>query len=97
MHARVITSKADPGLIDQWIGLTQRLLIPASKALKGFAGYIAFYERESGTSVAVTLWEDECSERASDLASTESREAFAKAVGADLRVDHYEVAAIELR
>lgn len=96
MRARVITTKADPALTDQWIEMTRDLLVGASKAREGYAGYIAFYDRESGEAVAVTLWADERTEAASDEASAPSRQAFADAVGAELRVDRYDVAVVDV-
>jgi hypothetical protein len=96
MKARVISSKADPGLTDQWIQLTRDVLIPAAKQRAGYAGYLAFYERESGTALAVTLWADEETEKASDAASAPSRQAFADSVGAEIRVDHFDVAALDI-
>ena len=96
MRARVITTKADPSLMDQWIETTRSLLVETSKAREGYAGYIAFYDRESGEAVAVTLWDDERAEAASDEASAPSRQAFADAVGAELRVDRYDVAVVDV-
>lgn len=96
MRARVITSKADPDLTDQWVELTRDVLVTASKAQEGYRGYIALYQREEGRAMAVTLWEDESSERASDAASAPSRNAFADAVGAEMTVDVYEVATIDV-
>lgn len=96
VRARVITSRADPGLIEGWIDLTRETLVAASKAREGYVGYLAFYDRESGESVAVTLWKDERTEAASDEAAAPSREAFAQAVGADLKVDHYDVAVLDV-
>lgn len=96
MRARVITSKADPALMDQWIETTRNLLVKVSKAREGYAGYVAFYDRESGEAVAVTLWDDERTEAASDEASAPSRLAFADAVGAELRVDPYDVAVVDV-
>lgn len=96
MRARVITSKADPALMDQWIETTRNALVEVSKAREGYAGYIAFYDRGSGEAVAVTLWDDERTEAASDEASAPSRQAFADAVGAELRVDRYDVAVVDV-
>ena len=96
MKARVISSKADPGLTDQWVQLTRDVLLPAAQGREGYAGYIAFYDRESGTGVAVTLWDDEETEIASDAASAPSRQVFAESVGAEIRVDHYDVAAVDV-
>ncbi len=96
MRARVITSKADPDLTDQWVQLTRDVLVAASKAQEGYRGYVALYQREEGRAMAVTLWEDEGSERASDAVSAPSRSAFADAVGAEVSVDVYEVAVADI-
>jgi quinol monooxygenase YgiN len=96
MRARVITSKADPALSDQWVELTRDVLVAASQAQEGYRGYVALYQREEGRAMAVTLWEDERSERASDAASAPSRNAFANAVGAEMSVDVYEVAIADI-
>ena len=82
--------------MDQWIETTRNLLVEVSKAREWYAGYVAFYDRESGESVAVTLWDDERTEAASDEASAPSRQAFADAVGAELRVDRYDVAVVDI-
>ena len=96
MRARVIRTKADPALTDQWIETTRGLLVGASKAREGYRGYIALYDRESGEAIAVTLWADERAEAASDEASAPSRQAFVDAVGAELRVDRYDVAVVDM-
>ncbi len=96
MRARVISSRADPGLTDQWVQVTRDVLVPAARERDGYAGYIAFYERQSGTAVAVTLWADEETEKASDAASAPSRQAFADAVGAEISVDYYDVAVVDV-
>lgn len=95
MRARVITSKADPALTDQWVELTRDVLVAASKEQAGYRGYVALYQREEGRAVAITLWEDDRSERASDASSAPSRNAFAAAVGAELSVDVYDVAIVD--
>ncbi len=96
MRARVITSKADPALTDQWVELTRDVLVAASQSQEGYRGYVALYQREEGRAMAVTLWEDESSERASGEASAPSRHAFAEAAGAEMSVDVYEVAIIDI-
>ncbi len=65
-------------------------------AQEGYRGYVALYQREEGRAIAVTLWEDERSERASDVVSAPSRNAFADAVGAEMSVDVYEVAIADI-
>ena len=51
---------------------------------------------QTGEAVARDPVGDEESERASDEASAPSRQAFAEAAGAELRVDHFEVAVVDL-
>lgn len=80
----------------QWIETTRKLLVEVSKAREGYAGYVAFYDRGSGVAVAVTLWDGERTEAASDQASAPSRQAFADAVGAELRVERYDVAVVDV-
>lgn len=95
MRARVITSKADPALTDQWVELTRDVLVEASRSQEGYRGYVALYQREEGRAVAITLWENDAAERASDAVSAPSRNAFAEAVGAELSVDLYDVAVVD--
>jgi hypothetical protein len=82
--------------MDQWAELTRDVLVAASKAQEGYRGYVALYQREEGRAMAVTLWEDERSERASDAISGPSRNAFAEAVGAEISVDLYDVAIADI-
>ena len=97
MRARVIVTDAPAEIIDAGAQMTRDVLVPASRAQEGYRGYIALYDRATGRSLAVTLWEDEESETASDKASRGRREEAAKAFGANIvSVDKYDVAVAEL-
>lgn len=96
MLARMIWAKASPDLIDTWAETTKEALIPAARTQEGYCGYVAIFDRASGVAMALTLWNDEATERRSDEGARETREFMARAVGAELRVDKYEVAAAEL-
>ena len=96
MRARVIVTSASPELVEQAVQLTRDVLVPNSREQEGYRGYIAFYDAERGTGTAVTLWEDERTEEASDEALRPAREQFAAAFGADVRVEKYDVAFAEV-
>ena len=96
MRARLITTKASPQVVDAAIQLTKDVLVPAAREQEGFRGYVAIYDSPSGTGMALTLWEDERTEEASDEALRPNRERFAEAFGAEVRVDKYDVAFAEL-
>ncbi len=96
MLARAIWAKGSPELIDLWTQTTKEALIPAARDQDGYRGYVAIFDRDAGITMAVTLWEDEDAERRSDEAARQTREEMAKAVGAELRVNRYEVAAAEV-
>ena len=96
MLARVIWSKASPDLTEMWVQLVNETLVPAARMQEGYRGYIAIYDPNEGVAIAVTLWQDAETERASDLAARAGREEMARAVNAELRVDRYEVAAAEV-
>lgn len=97
MRARVIVTDAPEEVLDAGIQLTRDVLVPAARAQDGFRGYIALIDRSSRRSLAITLWEDEPTESASDEASRERREEAAKAFGASIvSVDKYDVPIVEM-
>lgn len=96
MRARVIITSGDPSLAEGFAQLTRDVLVPSSQQQPGYRGYVAFVDAD-GTATAVTLWEDEAAEEASDATLREAREGFAKAFGVDLRVVKADVAFAEVR
>lgn len=93
MRARVIVTDAPPEILEAGAQLTRDVLVPNARQQEGYRGYIALYDREAESGLAITLWEDEATESASDEAAREGREQAAKAMGATIvSVDKYDVA-----
>ena len=96
MRARLIRTEAPPEVIEAGIQMTKDALVPAAREREGFRGYIGLVDAEQGLGLAITLWEDEQTEQASDEASRASREQLAESFGAKVSVEKYDVAITEL-
>lgn len=96
MRARVIAARGAPELIDMWVQVTREALVPGARGQDGYRGYVAFYERETGEAIAVTLWDDEEAEMRSDEAARQTRERMAVQTGTAIQVDKYEVAVLDI-
>jgi heme-degrading monooxygenase HmoA len=90
--ARVTTTqRSDADEAKQFI---EDYAIPSLKEVPGFLGAYFLADREKGTGISITLWEDEAAERASKIASAERRNLAAAMTGAIFEaVDHFEVIA----
>lgn len=95
MRARVIITTGDPELVSGFAAFTTEVLVPASRRQPGYRGYVAFSSPD-GVTNAVTLWEDEATELASDEALGGDRERFAAELNVDLRVEKFDVAFAEV-
>lgn len=96
MHARVTTvSGGSPDRLDQGIADFRDQVLPAVKELGG-RGAIMLVDREAGTGLGITLWPDEETMRASEERANELRRKVAQDMGAEPRVERYEVALLEL-
>ena len=95
MRARLIRTEASPEVIEAGIQLTRDVLVPAARQREGFRGYIGLVDAEQGVGLAVTLWEDDQTELASDEASRPAREQLAESFGAKISVEKYDVPLIE--
>ena len=96
MRARLIRTEASPEVMEAGIQMTKDVLVPAAREREGFRGYIGLYDAERGVGLAVTLWEDDQTEQASDDASRLMREQLAESVGARVSVEKYDVAITEM-
>ncbi len=96
MRARVITTKASSDIVEAGVQLTRDVLVPNARQYEGYRGYVAIHDAARGVGIAVTLWEDEASEEASDEAIRPSREQMAEQFGAEVVVDKYDVAIAEV-
>lgn len=96
MKARVIHTKADASLLEAGAEYTRSVLVPAAREHEGYRGYIAIYDTARGVAMAVTLWEDERTEKLSDDAIRESREQAARDFGVEQWVEKYDVAVADV-
>lgn len=96
MKARAIITTASPDVVEGGIQLTRDVLVPNARQQEGYRGYIGLYDAERGVGTAITLWEDEGAEEASDEALRPAREQFAAMFEADVRVEKYDVAVAEV-
>ncbi len=98
MFARVSIFQGSPDQTAEGIRLAREQILPAAKLQDGFKGIYILFDRQSGRSLSMTLWESEqemqASEQAAYRARTESAEASGETVVA---VERYEVALHELQ
>ena len=98
MFARVSTFQGPPDQTAEGIRLAREQILPAARLQDGFKGIYILFDRQSGRSLSMTLWESEqemqASEQAAYRACTESAEASGEKVVA---VERYEVALHELQ
>lgn len=91
MFARVSTLSGDPQDFDQ-MESQLRGVLPSVRGLAGFKGVLAMFDRSSGRSLAVTLWESEQAMKDSEEAANKIREESAAATGEQIiGVERFEV------
>lgn len=79
------------------IRLARERIPSAARLQHGFEGIYLLFDRETGRSLSITLWETEEDMRASEEAASRVRGESVKASGDSiLSVEHYEVALAEL-
>jgi heme-degrading monooxygenase HmoA len=95
MIAKHRTLEVPPEHIDAGIDFLRKAMLPAAKQIQGFRGMIAMVDRETGKSVALTLWDSdealEASERAGGRLRAEGNMPELKPV-----IERYEVVLTEL-
>ena len=93
MFARVSTFQGPPDQTAEGIRLAREQILPAARLMDGFKGIYLLYDRESGKSLSVTLWETEADMQASEEAASRVRAQSAEASGDEvIDVERYEVA-----
>ncbi len=93
MFARVSTLRGPADKIDEGIRHVRENVLPRAEQLDGYKGAYLLVDRDSGTSVSVTLWESEEAMRASEEAADRLRSNAAEGTGAEIAsVERYEVA-----
>ena len=97
MFARVSTFQGPPDQTSEGIRVAREQILPAARLQDGFVGIYLLYDRESGRSLAITLWKTEADMRASEEAALRARTESAQASGdVVVGVERYEVALQEL-
>ena len=93
MFARVSTFQGPPDQTAEGIRVAREQILPAAKLMDGFKGIYLLYDRESGKSLSMTLWETEADMRASEEAASRVRAQSAEASGDEvINVERYEIA-----
>ena len=97
MFARVSTFQGSPDQTAEGIRVAREQILPVARLQDGFMGIYLLFDRESGRSLSVTLWESDEDMHASEEAAlrwrTESAEAAGEVV---VGVERYEVVLQEL-
>lgn len=97
MYARVSTFQGPADQTAEGIRVAREQILPAARLQEGFRGIYILFDRHSGRSLAMTLWESEEDMRASEQAALRARSESAEASGEDIvGVERYEVALREL-
>ena len=98
MFARVSTFQGPPDRTAEGIRVAREQILPAARLQDGFMGIYLLFDRESGRSLSITLWESEEAMQASEDAALRARTESAEAAGdIVLGVERYEVALQELK
>ena len=93
MHARVTRFEGSASDIDKGIKLIKDTIMPSAKKMSGFKNGYWLIDRVSGKGMAVTLFDNEASMRASETSAEESRRQATDAGFRMVGVDRYEVVA----
>jgi heme-degrading monooxygenase HmoA len=97
MFARVSTFQGQPDQTAEGIKVAREQILPAARLQDGFRGIYLLFDRESGRSLSITLWETEEDLKASEDAALRARTESAEAAGEVIvGVERYEVALQEL-
>jgi quinol monooxygenase YgiN len=96
MHARVTSLSGSPADVDAGVANFRENVVPFTRE-QGGRGAILLVDRESGSAVAITLWEDEAALSASEERANTLRAQAAEEMGASGQpsVARYEVAVFE--
>jgi heme-degrading monooxygenase HmoA len=93
MFARVSTFQGPPDQTAEGIRVAREQILPAARLMEGFRGIYLLFDRESGKSLSMTLWETEADMRVSEEAANRARRESAEASGETVvSVERYEVA-----
>ena len=80
MYARVTTIQISPYRLEEAIGVLREQVVPTIQQQNGFKGYLMLVDRGTGSSINITLWEEETDREVTGPNSEYYREAIGKIV-----------------
>ena len=92
MHARSTTFKGRPENIDAGTAFVRNEVAPMLSRIDGCRGLSLLVDRETGTCIATTSWENEAAMLASDEQLRPMRDRGRDLLGATMQVDEWEIA-----
>jgi heme-degrading monooxygenase HmoA len=93
MHTRVTRVEGQSDQVDQGIEQVKSNVLPALQAERGFKSLTLLVDRDKGTMLGISFWEDEQAVTDSEEATRSAREQAAETVGAGApQVERFEVA-----
>ena len=66
MDARIVRGRSQPGYLDQIIAIYADAIVPSARQQPGFHTAFLLADRDTGTLLSLTLWEDAASMQASE-------------------------------
>ena len=97
MFARVSTFQGSPDQSAEGIRVAREQVVPAARLQEGFKGIYLLFDRASGKSLSITLWETEDDMLESEQAANKARGESVRSAGDSVTsVERYEVALAEL-
>jgi len=97
MYARVVRVTGDPAKVDDGIDAYQARVPSALRELDGYAGARLMVNRETGTGMSISFWQDEQTLRASDSAISGVRDETVSRFGATTPASENYEAAVQHR
>lgn len=97
MFARVSAFQGSPEQTAEGLRTAREQILPAARLQDGFEGIYLLFDKETGRSLSITLWETEEDMKASEEAANQVRKESARTAGdAIVSIERYEVALAEL-
>ncbi len=97
MYARISTLEGSPEHIDEGPRQVRQNVLPQLQQQEGFKGMVALANRQTGTTLGITFWENEEALKASEEAADRLREDSAEAMSDTIAgVERYEVGLFEV-
>ncbi len=97
MYARISTLEGSPEHIDEGLRQVRQNVLPQLHQQEGFKGMVALANRQTGTTLGITFWENEQALKASEEAADRLREDSAQAMSDTIAgVERYEVGLFEV-